>query len=260
MKNRIEEATNYETEIQNNPFILLEAIKSKMFRQIQTKYKYNQVTDTLLQFFSTKQEHGESLIDYSMGFKQAKDNVKLTLGTGFLYKFIENTNKYKNACKGEEQKAVLADSWDRWTAYMQLRQSNRNKYGSFLNYLDRQYALGFDEYPTNNTKMKDAMTRHMWDDKYFSVDKKIRDKARNTRESDRNNRNNENVTQIQGQTGQSLSQREQPDRKKKACFKCGQEGHRSPECPLGQIPKDDWWINKQSGVSAHQKARCMELA
>ena len=46
MKNRSEEVTNCETEIRNNPFKLLEAIKTKMFGQVQAKYKYNQVTDT----------------------------------------------------------------------------------------------------------------------------------------------------------------------------------------------------------------------
>ena len=112
MKNRIEEATNYETEIRNNPFILLETIKSKMFGQIRAKYEYNQVTDTLLQFFGTKQDHGESLIDYSARFKQAKDNVKSTLGTEFLHKFIETTDKYKNAGDGKEKTAVLTESWD----------------------------------------------------------------------------------------------------------------------------------------------------
>ena len=80
MKNRVKEASNYETDIRNNPFKLLEAIKTKIFGQVRAKYKYNQVTNMLLQFFSTKQEHGESLTVYIKQFKQARDNVKLTLG------------------------------------------------------------------------------------------------------------------------------------------------------------------------------------
>ena len=100
------------------------------------------------------------------------------------------------------------------------------------------------------------MTRHTWDKKYFNVDKKIQDKSRNNRENDRNDKN---TAQSQGQTGQSMSQREKPEQKK-VCFKCGKEGHLSPDCPLGHMPKEEWWINKQSRASAHQKARCMELA
>ena len=56
-----------------------------------------------------------------------------------------------------------------------------------------------------------------------------------------------------------MSQREKP-KQKKVCFECGKEEHLSPDYPLGHMPKDKWWMNKQSGASAHQKARCVKLA
>ena len=163
MKNRVKEATNYEMEIRNNPFKLPKEIKTKMFGQVRAKYKYNQVTNTLLQFFGTKQEHGESLTECNKRFKQARDNVKSTLGIEFLHGFIKNTDKCNNVCEDKEQGTVLAKLWDGWTSFMQLRQSNKNKYGLFLNFLDGQHPLGIDEFPTNNIRMTDAMTRHTWD-------------------------------------------------------------------------------------------------
>ena len=44
------------------------------------------------------------------------------------------------------------------------------------------------------------------------------------------------------------------------CFKCGAPDHLSPNCPLGDIPKEEWWINKQDKLSAAQKAKCIEIA
>ena len=54
----------------------METIKLKMYGQVRAKYEYVQPTDTILQFLSLKQDHGESLIDYDKHFKQSVDNLK----------------------------------------------------------------------------------------------------------------------------------------------------------------------------------------
>ena len=54
MKNRVKEASDCETDIRNDPFELLEAIKTEMFGQVRAKCECNQITDASLQFFSTK--------------------------------------------------------------------------------------------------------------------------------------------------------------------------------------------------------------
>ena len=48
MQNRIEETTDFETIIRNDPFILLDTIKLKMYGQVRAKYEFVQPTDTLL--------------------------------------------------------------------------------------------------------------------------------------------------------------------------------------------------------------------
>ena len=73
---------------------MLEEIKMKMYGQVRAKYKFSQVTDTLVQMIGTRQEHGEMLTDYAKRFKQSQDNVKSILGTKFLDNFIEHTDKY----------------------------------------------------------------------------------------------------------------------------------------------------------------------
>ena len=95
MQNRIEESINFEAQIQDDPFVLLTAIKLKMYGQTRARYEYVQPTDILLQFLSLKQEHAESLVDYTRRFKQGKDNLEAIMGAQFLDGFIEKTEKYK---------------------------------------------------------------------------------------------------------------------------------------------------------------------
>ena len=76
MKNRIEEDKFFDKDIQNNTFRILEEIKLKMYGQVWAKYEYTQVTDTLVQFINTKQQHRELLTDYGKRFKQSRENVK----------------------------------------------------------------------------------------------------------------------------------------------------------------------------------------
>ena len=44
MQTRIEESTEFEQKIQNDPFVLLDIIKLKMYGQVREKYKYVQPT------------------------------------------------------------------------------------------------------------------------------------------------------------------------------------------------------------------------
>ena len=74
-----------------------------MYGQVHAKYKYTQVTDTLVQFINTKQEHAESLVEYAKRFKQSKDNVKSILGPKFLSNFVENTDEYRELHKDKEK-------------------------------------------------------------------------------------------------------------------------------------------------------------
>ena len=52
MQNRIEETTDFELNIRNDPFLLMETIKMKMYGQVRAKYEFVQPTYTILQFLS----------------------------------------------------------------------------------------------------------------------------------------------------------------------------------------------------------------
>ena len=57
MQNRIEETSEFEAKIRNNPWEILSTIKLRMYGQVRAKYEYVQPTDTLIQFLTLKQDH-----------------------------------------------------------------------------------------------------------------------------------------------------------------------------------------------------------
>ena len=176
MQNRIKESTNFESDIQNNPFLILETIKLKMYGQVRAKYEYVQPTDTILQFLSLKQDHGESLIDYGKRFKQSVDNLKAIFGKGFLNEYIEKTDAYKKAKPNEGQK-LKKEAFSSWTSYVYLKNSDGNKYGLLKKNLQAQYALQNNQYPKTISTMTDVLTNHQWDDKYKAEIKQKKDSS-----------------------------------------------------------------------------------
>ncbi len=91
MKSRIEESSNFDTIICNNPIELLKAIKLNMYHPTRAKYEFVSATKVMLRLLSLEQEDGESLLDYTKRFKQAKDILKSTIGDEFLDQFMERT-------------------------------------------------------------------------------------------------------------------------------------------------------------------------
>ena len=104
MQNRIEETSDFEEKIRNDPFLLLETIKLKMYGQVRAKYEYVQPTDTLLQFLSLKQDHGESIIEYSKRFKQNVDNLKAIFGKDLMNDYIEKMDEYMKCDSAERDR------------------------------------------------------------------------------------------------------------------------------------------------------------
>ena len=56
--------------------------------------------------FTTEQDDGESLLDYTKRFKQSKDNFKNVIGEELLEKFVENTKSY-NACTNDVDRKII---------------------------------------------------------------------------------------------------------------------------------------------------------
>ena len=78
------DAPKFKEEIKNNPFKLLEEIKMRMYDLSSMRYPFVSLMDQLSHCMGTRQEDEETLANYTKHFKQARDNLKSTVGTEFL--------------------------------------------------------------------------------------------------------------------------------------------------------------------------------
>ena len=120
------------------------------------------VLDSLRNFINLKQKEDENLVDYVTRFKSAKNVLKSLEGSDILHKFVEHMPKYGTA-SGTEQQAMKDESFDRWMAFLLIKNSNQSKYGSLITGLSSQYSLLNNQYPNKVTSATDIMVNHKHD-------------------------------------------------------------------------------------------------
>jgi hypothetical protein len=222
MQSRIEDSSEFEVKIQDDPWVLLSTIKLRMYGQVRAKYEYVQPTDTLIQFLNLKQDHGETLGDYAKRFKQSQDNLRGIFGDKMMNDYISKTEKYKATSDVDEQAEMTKGSFKKWCSYVYLRNSDQNKYGSLKKNLQSQFALGNDQYPATVSKVTDVLTNHSWDEAYNAASKKRRESGGD------NNKNK--TTDTVPKEGAILAMTQEEKKKKleqATCFCCGELGHLS---------------------------------
>ena len=89
MQQKVEEHPYYSSKITNNPIELLEAVKVFMHQPVRTQYPFMGLFNDLHNFHSAKQQHNESLSDWSKCYKLLLDLTKKRLGTNWLDDFYE---------------------------------------------------------------------------------------------------------------------------------------------------------------------------
>ena len=94
MQNRIEEHTEYERKIKNNPIELLLAIRKLMYEPTRAKYCFASLTNGLFRLLTCKQQDNEGTLDYIKRFKQERDITKAQLGKHVLNGFVETWPEY----------------------------------------------------------------------------------------------------------------------------------------------------------------------
>jgi hypothetical protein len=86
------------------------------------------------------------------------------VGTDILNKFIENTREYQEQEDAEKKKELKDGAFDKWMAYLLIRNSNQGKYGSLMNGLESQFSMDNNqEYPKNIRSATDVLSNHKFD-------------------------------------------------------------------------------------------------
>ena len=77
--------------------------------------------------------------------------------------FVENACEYQDERDAPIKKPMKTGAFDKWMAYLSLRNSNQGKYGSMMNGLISQYSMGNNQYLKTITAATDILSNHKHD-------------------------------------------------------------------------------------------------
>ena len=232
MKSRIMNLSDFEKDVRDKPVELLTRIREVSLMPKKSRYHYDSMTEAMLTFLLCKQKEHEGLRDYYSRWKQARDNIKEHIGDGWIRHFVRQTKSYKEETDKKVMNELEDDAFKHWTAYMLIRNSSDEKYGSLKQELRGRYGGKFDEYPRSPEAAYDRLLEHKWDN--------TKDKNKKNKNKDVENTDTENKHVNMHQKDKSTSER--------VCWVCGASDHMKPNCPIlkkdKNYPKDKWFINQ----------------
>ena len=235
MRHRIENHKDFESTIINDPVELLKAIKILIHDPVTSKYPFAILTEAINRFLTTKQQEGENLLDYVKRMKQQRDVMKTTLRNDMLDTFIANTAEYHDETAQAKKDEMQAEAFEKWAAYILLKNSDQTKYGSLLNGLASQYSLTNPQYPKTMRIASDILNSHRWD-------KQPSHKNKDRHEKSNKDKNQEKKAESDTQMATNLYTKNSGS---PFCYCCGKDNHKSNECPEKDTrPKKDWAISK----------------
>ena len=135
-----------------------------------SKYPFASLTEAVSRIVKIKQYEKENLLEYSKRFKQAKDIIKSHIGDAVLHQFIENLPEYQNNTDTDERRKMKEQSFNKWMAYLIIKNSDQQKYGTLINGLASQYSMKNDQYPVTVTDAIDILQNHKHDNAGKSKD------------------------------------------------------------------------------------------
>ena len=230
---RVEAHPEFDTKIIDNPIELLKAIKILMHDPVRARYPYASLTDALSRLMNCKQMDNESANDYMKRFKGNRDGVTQHMGKDFLKEFVKNTKEYKNATDEATKESLEKGSFAKWIAYLFLKNSDQNKYGSVVTGLTSQFSLGNDQYPKDIATACDILSNHRFD-------KTQKNRSGNKRDG---KKDDDTASTLTTRSESSFAQGKAV--KDMACFCCGKKGHTVPTCPeKATRKKEDWVVRK----------------
>ena len=120
------------------------------------KHPFALMTEALMRTMQhTKQKEDEKLIDCVTRFKSAKNVLKSHVRSEVPHKFIEHTEEHQNEKNLIKKQEMKNESFDKWMAYLLMRNSDQKKHGLLLEGLSAQYSMNDNQCPTAIMKATD---------------------------------------------------------------------------------------------------------
>ena len=151
------------------------------------------------------------------------------------------------------------EAWDAFEGFLFLRNSDQDKYGSFIKGLQTQFSLGKDQYPKSLQKAIDALAMQRFDQRYFDKRKREADQKRQQRQAQQDEppETPARSTSFAQTTPGGRPPRTTSGRPSNAiCHCCGVQGHVANDCPeKGNIPKEEWFVKRAIGAYQDRQAQ-----
>ena len=141
----VEEHPDFELTFREDPIELLKTINILMYDTVRAECPYASLYDVMMRWFNLRQQEHEHLVDYVKGSKQSKDVVKAHMGSKWLELFVEHTEEYQKETDSKQQSVLKDQSFERYMAFVLLRNSDQAKYRSLMNGLISQYSMENDQ-------------------------------------------------------------------------------------------------------------------
>jgi len=230
MQDKILELPQFEMEIDQDPYKLLETAKLLTHQTTLKKthdYMWSLVSREL---FACKQHEHESPKEYHKHFKQKLDNFTSQCGSRIIEDGAKETQEYKDY-QGTKTDC-LTEQFNRFCAYVFLENTNKS-YQPLFRDLSVQYAMDNDKYPKTIDTALDILDAYT-----ASIPRKP--KSDKPGKPSTPNTPNDTNTDDQGGTNET-SFAQTPKR----CFCCGETDHLSSTCSKKKTtPKSEWYINQ----------------
>ena len=156
--------------VSKDPIELLKAIKEEALSYQDNKYPAAIVLNALTNLLTCKQQHGESLQDYTSRFKNYRDVLMSQMGGPIvIQKMVEVDPSFTAAAAKNQDKLkdIQTKTYKEFLAHMYLHNSDHTKYGTLLTTLSTLHSLGNDDqYPKTITEANSVLSSHKFDATY----------------------------------------------------------------------------------------------
>ena len=249
MQRRIEQESDYLTNIHNNPVECLKRVKAQINENTYSVHPMISFIGSLKRFFDSQQQTDQSVQEYWKQFKASQDVVEAQGGVNMFTHFvtlhnkqdIEEINQDANLSMPEKKEKIakiLKKGMEEMYAHLFMLGADNLKYGSLKKNLRSEYGReqnNGEVYPKTLEQAIKTLNTHSWDQAYYDNKKKQKSKDTKPKEQETSN-----------SSATSFAQK----MKEVICYICGTVGHTKPQCTK-DIPKSEWWITKQASQQQH---------